>query len=294
MFVSGFTIVRNAIKYDYPVEESIRSLLPICDEVVVLIGNSEDQTVSLIESIQSPKIKIFHSTWDDSLREGGKVLAVETDKAKQLVSKEANWCIYLQADEVIPESSYPAIVSAMQQNLTSNHVEGLLFNYLHFFGSYDYIASSRDFYRHEIRIIRNDPGIGSYKDAQGFRKNAQKLKVVKIDAFIFHYGWVRHPQTMSKKIKHFHQLWHSDEWIQSQKQIQESFDYNAIDAISLYKGHHPTVMKNRIDAKNWQFNPNLRNKKVSIRKKILYFIENLTGYRLGEYKNYQLINEAKH
>jgi hypothetical protein len=294
MFVSGFTIVRNAVKYDYPVVESILSLLPICDEVIVLIGQSEDQTLALIESIQSDKIKIHHSVWDDTLREGGKVLAIETDKAKQLVSKQADWCIYLQADEVIPESSYDTILESMQNFKNDAEIEGLLFKYLHFFGSYSYIASSRDFYRHEIRIVRNDPQIQSYKDAQGFRKNGHKLKVISIDAYVYHYGWVRHPQTMSEKIKHFHQLWHSDQWIQAQKQINESFDYNAIDAIDLFKEQHPKVMLNRIATKNWEFVPNLNSRTISFRKKILYFIESLTGYRIGEYKNYQLLKHVKH
>ncbi len=293
MFVSGFTIVRNAVKYDYPVVESILSLLPICDEVIVLIGQSEDQTLALIESIQSDKIKIHHSVWDDSLREGGKVLAIETDKAKKLISKHADWCIYLQADEVIPESDYDSIRNSMHQLLHQTDIEGLLFKYIHFFGSYDYVASSRDFYRNEIRIIRNDTQIQSYKDAQGFRKNGIKLKVAAIPAHIYHYGWVRHPQTMSEKIKHFHQLWHSDEWIQEQKQIQEHFDYNSIDAVTPFKYKHPEVMQNRILQKNWHFVPNMKSKKVSIRKKILYFIESLTGYRLGEYKNYQLIHGRK-
>jgi glycosyltransferase involved in cell wall biosynthesis len=78
MFVSGFTIVRNAVRYDYPVVEAIQSILPICDEVIVLVGNSEDDTLALIESIGSDKIKIHHSVWDDSLRQGGIVLAIET------------------------------------------------------------------------------------------------------------------------------------------------------------------------------------------------------------------------
>jgi len=80
MFVSGFTFVRNAVKYDYPVEASVRSLLPLVDELIVCLGNSDDTTEALIKSIADPKIKIIHSVWDDSLREGGRVLAVETNK----------------------------------------------------------------------------------------------------------------------------------------------------------------------------------------------------------------------
>ena len=38
MKVSGFTFVRNVVKYDYPVVESIRSILPVVDEFIVNVG----------------------------------------------------------------------------------------------------------------------------------------------------------------------------------------------------------------------------------------------------------------
>src|SRR5690606_1981462 len=109
MQISGFTFVRNAIQYDYPVVESIRSILPIVDEFIVSVGNSEDQTLSLIQSMQSPKIKIIESIWDDSLREGGRVLAIETDKAFSHVSEKTDWAFYLQADEVVHEKYHQTI-----------------------------------------------------------------------------------------------------------------------------------------------------------------------------------------
>ncbi len=289
MKVSGFTIVRNAVKYDYPVVESIRSVLPLVDELIVLIGNSTDSTIELIENIGSNKIKLHHSTWDDSLREGGKVLAVETDKAFKLISSESDWAIYLQADEVIHEKYYEAITTAMQQYKRLNEVDGLLFNYKHFFGSYDYVASSRSFYRNEIRIIRNNPEIHSYKDAQGFRKNGNKLNVKPIDAFIYHYGWVRHPQTMSNKIKDFHKLWHNDEWIKAQQDLNQEFNYNQIDAVDAFTEAHPAVMANRIATKNWQFIPQLNKEKISKTNRLLYWVERNTGWRVGEYKNYNII-----
>ncbi|MCA6415291.1 MAG: glycosyltransferase family 2 protein, partial [Cytophagales bacterium] len=73
MKVAGFTIVRNAVKYDYPIVEAITSVLPLCDEFIVAVGNSEDNTLDLILAINSPKIRIIHTIWDDSLREGGRV-----------------------------------------------------------------------------------------------------------------------------------------------------------------------------------------------------------------------------
>jgi glycosyltransferase involved in cell wall biosynthesis len=165
MKVSGFTIVRNAIKYDYPIVEAILSILPLCDEMVVAVGNSDDNTLDLIKSIDSPKIKIIETIWDDSLREGGKVLAVETNKAFSAVAKDSDWAFYIQGDEVVHENYLSAIKNAMLQYKDALEVEGLLFNYLHFYGSYDYVANSRQWYRNEIRIIKNDKSIYSYKDA---------------------------------------------------------------------------------------------------------------------------------
>ncbi|HEX4851584.1 MAG TPA: glycosyltransferase family 2 protein, partial [Puia sp.] len=222
MKISGFTFIRNAVRFDYPITEAIRSILPICDEVIVSVGNSDDGTLQLIESIQSSKIKIFQSVWDDSLREGGKVLAAETDKALQHVSPDSDWCVYIQGDEVIHEKYYPAIFDSMNKWRDHPEVEGLLFKYMHFYGSYDYIGDSRKWYDHEIRIIRNDPAIHSYRDAQGFRKNGKKLKVKPVDAFIYHYGWVKHPSHQFEKINNFVKLWDANDDSSSKIPIQQA------------------------------------------------------------------------
>src|SRR4051812_33586569 len=115
MKVSGFTIVRNAIKYDYPIVEAITSILPLCDEVIVAVGKSEDETLQLIRSIGSPKIKIIETVWNESLREGGKVLADETNKAFAGIAADADWAFYIQGDEVIHEKYLPVIREAMEK-----------------------------------------------------------------------------------------------------------------------------------------------------------------------------------
>ena len=117
MKISGFTIVRNAVKFDYPIVESIKSILPLCDEFIVMLGNSEDDTRSLITSINSPKIKIVDSIWDDSLREGGKVLAMETNKAFDAIASDSDWAFYIQGDEVVHEKYHDAIRKAAEQYL---------------------------------------------------------------------------------------------------------------------------------------------------------------------------------
>jgi hypothetical protein len=289
MKVSGFTIVRNAIKYDYPIVEAIHSILPLCDELVVAVGKSEDNTLDLIKSISSSKIKIIETVWDDTLREGGKVLADETNKAFAAIATDSDWAFYIQGDEVIHEQYLPVIKAAMQKYKDNKKVDGLLFNYTHFYGSYDYVGDSRRWYRKEIRIIKNDKTISSYKDAQGFRKNGEKLKVKPIDAYVYHYGWVKPPEAQQAKQQTFHKLWHNDEWLQQNIPQVNQFDYSAIDSLKHFEGTHPQVMQARIHRMNWKFLFDPTKNKLSFRVKLLMFIEKYTGWNIGEYKNYKII-----
>jgi len=290
MRVAGFVFIRNAIKYDYPVKEAILSLLPICDEVIVSVGNSEDDTTALIQSLESPKLKVSHSVWDENLKEGGAVLAVETDKAFDQVPPDADWCIYLQADEVIHEDDYPIIRAAMERYKNDPRVEGLLFNYRHFFGSYDYIGDSRKWYSHEIRVIRNDKHIRSYRDAQGFRKDGRKLHVKLIDAYINHYGWVRHPAQQLKKQVDFEKLWSNGKWAHEvHVNKAEAFDYGKTDSLQKFEGTHPKVMEDLIRRKNWHFTTDISRKNFNFKGWLLYWIEKYTGKRLFDYQNYKII-----
>lgn len=288
MKVVGFTIVRNAVKYDYPVKESIESLLPLVDEMIVLVGKSEDETLQLIQSIESKKVKIHHSIWNDQLREGGHVLADETNKALALVDQQADWAFYIQADEVIPEFEHKTIKTALEKYQNDKQVEGLLLNYRHFYGSYDYIGDSRRWYPKEIRIIRPNLTIYSYRDAQGFRVNNRKLNVKESQAYIHHYGWVKPPESQQLKQLNFNKLWHDDSWIENHVGNAEQFDYSNIDSLSKYLGKHPLVMQERIKKMNWTFDVD-PSKKAPFKYRFLKMINQLTGINIGQYQNYKLI-----
>lgn len=285
--ICGFTIVRNACKYDYPIVESITSILPIVNEYVVAVGNSDDDTMALIKSINSPKIKIIETVWDDTLREGGKVLAVETNKAFDAIADSFDWCFYLQGDEVVHEQYHQPILEACAKYQNNTAVEGLLFGYTHFYGSYDYVGDSRTWYRNEIRIVRNNKNIRSYRDAQGFRINDRKLNVKKIQAQIYHYGWVKDPRFQQAKQETFHKLWHSDEWVKQNVAEANEYDYSVIDSLQKFTGTHPLVMKERLARMNWQFNWDTTQKRFKVKEGILYWFEKTTGVRIFEYKNYK-------
>jgi len=286
MKVSGFSFIRNALKYDYPIVEAITSILPVCDEFIIAVGKSDDETLQLIEAINSPKIKILHTDWDDALREGGRVLAVETDKALQAVAQDSDWAFYIQGDEVVHEQDLPAIREAMLKWKDTPKVDGLLFKYKHFYGSYQYIGNSRRWYRHEIRIVRPRIGVFSYRDAQGFRiLPNQKLRVKPIDASIYHYGWVKPPKYQLQKRIEFHKLWHQSEIITT----QEDYDYHDIDSLALFTGMHPAVMATRLERLNWEFEYDTSKRNLTFRNYLLQTIYNLTGVWLFEYRNYRRV-----
>lgn len=293
MKVAGFTFIRNAVKNDYSIVEAIQSILHICDEFVVAVGKSDDQTLELVKSIDSPKIKIIETIWDDNLREGGRAFALETDKAYQAIAPDTDWAFYIQGDECVHERYLPVIKKAMTDNLNKNEVEGLLFKYIHFYGSYDYMATSRRWYRNEIRVLKYDKAVKSYRDAQGFRKNDRKIKVKPIDAYIYHYGWVKPPAGLGNKVHNFNQFYHDEQWMQTNMPQSSStdFDYGNADLLEKFQGTHPAVMQKRIDAVNWKFDfdPTTLKRKTDLRRRVLQKIEDYTGWRIGEYKNYEIV-----
>lgn len=290
MKITGVTIIKNAVKNDYPIVEAINSILPVVDEMIVSIDKGEDHTESLIRAISSEKLKIVYSTWDMSLRKGGEVLAVETNKVISQVSPDTDWIFYIQADEAVHEKYHPVILEAAKKYLDNKNIDGLLFKYLHFYGTYDYVGDSRKWYNCETRIIRNDPTISAYRDAQGFRRGKNKISVAAIPAYIYHYGWVKSPQQMKIKQKNVSHFWNSDsekftEFLES----SDLYNFQDYDSVTRFTGTHPEVMRSRIERKNWKLTLDTNKKNMGLKDKFLHFFERLTGKRLFSFANHKVI-----
>lgn len=284
MKVCGFTFIRNGIKLDFPFKEAIRSILSLCDEVIVAVGKSDDNTLEVVKAI-SPKVKVLETVWDESVKSGGKVLALETDKAFQAIPDFYDWAFYIQGDEAVHEKYLPVIKKAMEENLDKKNIDGLLFNYTHFFGSYDYVGTKYSWYRHEIRVVRNNKNIYSYRDAQGFRKdNNKKLRVKPIDAWIYHYGWARIPKAMQEKINSSSKLYHGENF------GEISYEYNEVhEPVKKFEGTHPEVMHERIAQRNWNFVPDTKRRYTSKKDWLKHKVAALTGWIPGEYRNYKIV-----
>jgi hypothetical protein len=294
MKISGFTFVRNADKLYFPIKESIESILPIVDEYIIALGkgDNEDNTEQLILSIQSPKIKIIYRVWDEKLFKDGKIFAHETNVA--LNECKGDWCFYLQADEVIHENDLPILKDACQFYLHNEKVDGFTLNYYHFYGDYNHYLPIHGWCRSEIRIIRNNKNIYSYNDANSFRKeNNKKLRIIKLPAHVYHYGYVRPPDIMKQK-KTIQDNIHKG--FAEKQFIEDNFNYGNMKMTYLFKGSHPKVMQNRISNMSWEDKlyfknvplnrPKMKHEKIKYR--IITFIENkiLGGRQLFGYKNW--------
>lgn len=317
MKISGFSMGKNAVKLYYPMKQAVMSILPIVDEFVVALGNDDedDKTREQLLSIGSDKIRIVDTVWDIEKFPKGMEHAHQTDIAKSYCT--GDWLFYLQSDEVIHEKYLPIIKNRCLELLDDKEIEGLVFNYHHFWGDYDHIQDGHCWYRKEIRIIRNNPVIHSWESAQSFRKIPQfdslnyrvqegtyKLKVANSGASVYHYGWVRPPVLMQNKIKAFSMNHRGKASVDKQitdHMFDKVFDYGNLSYLTRFEGSHPVVMKEWIDQFDWKHQlrysgqrdttNTIRNKHEKPKYRVISWIEKYLIFRLrlGEFKNYILL-----
>ena len=298
MRITAFSYVRNGLAMGYPFLESMQSVLPVVDEFVMVLGDSTDGSREAILNLNSSKVKIVDTVWDMSLKTGGKLFAQQSNLG--LAEMTGDWVIHIQADEVLHENDGPKLVQYIKTFDANPRVEALLFPFLNFRGDYHHIHTGRKAHRFEIRAFRKNNLIRAYKDSQGFRKfssedayqqgeKGEKLRVVKIDVPIFHYNFVRSPKQMKDKTIFFQKFFHDGEELEKKVKELESFDYNHVDKLERFDGAHPKWMEPIIKQKDWEFTYDPSKAKISLRHRVLNKIEEWTGYRIGEYKNYKLI-----
>lgn len=285
MKISGFTFIKNAVAYDFPVVESVRSVLPVVDEFIIVAGDSSDGTDELLKVFDGePKVRIIRTVWDTQTYDrGGMIYAQQTDVGLRACT--GDWCLYIQSDEIMHHDALPVIREACAKYLDDRRVEGFLLKYVHLYGDYRHYIDSLHFaYPREIRIVRNRPDIHSWRDAQSFRvipdfngvdydveEGTRKLRCILLDALIFHYGWSRDPRCMVRKAN----------------------NHNA-----LYEGTFPEAAAERMAAYDWADfvrydgpRPNI-GKRYGVKYRVVDFIEKhilRDGRRIGGFKNYKLL-----
>jgi hypothetical protein len=246
--VSGFSIVRNAIHYGYPVAEALRSLAPLVEEMVVAVGRSDDGTLELVRSLDLPNLRIIETVWDEALRVGGRVLAQQTSVA--LEACRHPWAFYIQADEVVHEEDHARIRAALARWGGDERVDALRFRFLHFEGTYAYVNYVR--YRKQCRIVRNNGQVRSVGDAAGFaRVDGRPLRIRRTGAKIYHYGWARAPEVLKRKTLAFQKLYHDDAWVAARYEQVPAEYLSDVDIAFRFRGTHPAAMAEKVGGMDW-------------------------------------------
>lgn len=253
--LSGFSMVRDAIAYGYPVGEALRSVAPLVDELVVAVGKSGDGTFDLVRGLGIPHLRVIETEWDDALRRGGEVLAQQTNLA--LAQCRHPWAFYIQADEVVHEDDYAAIGRSLARWYDDENVDALRFRFVHFEGTYAYVNVVR--YRRQSRIVRTDGRLVSVKDAAGFgRVDGARLRSRSSGARIFHYGWARAPEIMKKKTVAFERLWLDDAAVEARWKDVAPEEMGEVEIAFRFRGTHPAVMQERVGSATWEVPPHRR------------------------------------
>jgi len=250
--ISGFTFIRNGLVLGYPFVPAIRSLLPLCDEIIVNVPRSTDGTLDAVRAIGNPKIRIIESEWDEAMRTAGLAMSHHTNLALEQCT--GDWCVYIQGDEVLHEDTLPAMRAAMERDLKMPGVQALLVDYTHFYGSYWTYAYSFGWYQREVRVVRRDPNIRSLGDAQGFRTvNNEKLHVKISGGKYFHYGHALSPEQAKIKRENFLKLSRNDDAVAREIQNRPAQFYDDDQKVKPFTGTHPAVMKEIVAAANWTY-----------------------------------------
>jgi len=285
MTISAFTFIKNGEMLGYPFIQSIRSILPIVDEFVINVGDSEDDTLKLIEAINDPKIRIIQSKWNDKMSDRGYVYGQQKMIAQ--FNCTSDWAFYLEGDEVIHEEDLEKIKATCEKYVDDEAVEAVTFDYFHFYGNANSYLDSPAWYRREARIIKNS--VRSYAPDGLFWLVLKKNKVgrypnaVHSGAKMYHYGWVRSEEQMNLKSQKVQKYWNKK---------HKAIDYKEIDQqiIKEFVGSHPAIVKDWIPKVKglFQANPNYQLTRKEKKHRLMIKFENWFGLELSK-KHYKLI-----
>ena len=285
MKVSAFTFIKNGQILGYPFLQSIQSVLPIVDEFVINVGESEDDTLMFIESISNPKIRIINSKWNDSMQDRGYVYGQQ--KMISQFNCTGDWAFYIEGDEIYHENDLEQIKSSMHKHLLDPGVEALVFDFYHFYGNANTYLNSPGWYRSEARIIKNS--VRSYAPDGLFwlvldgNKKGRYPRAKHTGVPCYHYGWVRSEEQMNLKSQKVQRYW---------GKRHTNVNYSHIDPMILkeFKGSHPKIIREWLPKDKGVFKPGLGYKPTLKQKRhrIMIKIEKIFASDLSK-KHYKLV-----
>lgn len=274
ILVSGLTIIRNGVKLNYPFMEVIRSTLPICDEYIVVAGDSDDETLDKLATLNDERIKIIHTCWSPLITPQKCLLAQQTNIGLAYCS--GRWCLFQQGNEVLHEKDLPRLRSLMETHADNDAIEAMLVERLTFWSDFDhYVAAYPRRHKYTARIIRPNIGTYSIRDGMsfaifdGFSTHGRYPESIDTGADLYRYDYVHSVEQQARK---FNQAVH-----RSGTGIEATRDYfyqnYPRQFLARFNGTHPAVMEERKNARMEQDGLDLdrcrRKMTASERKRLL-------------------------
>ena len=286
--LSAFSIVKNARIYDYPIDAALRSVLPLVDELLVDVGHSDDDTLDIVRAINDPRIRIFERDWGSEKDRTTSVHSEETNFVMDRCTHD--WALYIQADEVLHEEDYEGLRAALREAADRPQVEGLVFDYVHFYGSPDWWLWGRAWYRREVRLVRRSSGVRSRAGAQGFKvpPGWRPVDAIPARARIFHYGYAKTLEALKARRRLWARYWSGDEeeWGQ--------WEFTHPRELRPFTGAHPSAVRDWIVSREWPYRPEEYERPDwsydEVRNWISDRVESATGWRMFEHRNYRLLD----
>jgi hypothetical protein len=204
VMISGFTTARNVVALQYPLEECVRALRAVCDEVVIGYDPyTEDGTHEIaVKLAEDLDLVLFESKWDMENRDAGTEIGVQADLT--LAKCKFPWTLYCQLDEAIHEDDRDLLHALVA---SPGDVTGFSFVRPYFWQNLHTIR--KDWSPEVIRLTKQGTHVFSVLD--GHSCKTMEGRVEKSNLWMYHYSRLGDPQAISQRVRTLDGLFHAEE-----------------------------------------------------------------------------------
>jgi glycosyltransferase involved in cell wall biosynthesis len=191
--LSGYVCIRNAIFFDYCIREAVMSLLPVCDEVIISDGQSDDGTFEILKELakMDSRVRIITYPWDNPVRDiGFWTRWMNTARGHLRYATQ----LEVDADEIIDPAGYDQIRALVGTGKSA------LFQRLNFWKDSKHLAPEN--VACGTQVARLGPTSAWMCSDEPFpavnpniRTDAEPFPTLRI----FHYGFIRDPKAFVRK-----------------------------------------------------------------------------------------------
>lgn len=233
--------IRNGVRLDYCFVEAIRSMLPICDQIVVSESDSDDGTKEVLHSLsqQHSQIRIVAFPWPDPR---GDTLFYPRWLNSARKHLDTDWACYLDADEVFHEKSYSLISKVVSQGKVAKCYRW------NFWSDAQSLIPAGECCG--VDVIRIGPRHLDFPSDYPTPESAEISALAqKVPISIMHYGFLRKRKAFFEKAKSVQRIWANgyDSRLEAADKDGGNWMKNPIVApwinrLDKFKGTHPEII----------------------------------------------------